>query len=350
MSGCKAPEPKLVAPQKVIAMQVGNVRGQASRTFPGQASAEHESNLSFRVSGQLESRPAKVGDRVKAGQTLARLDQRDFVNRLNEAKGNLARAEAAQFDAKAKLERAKGAHKRMAGAISEQALDTAEANWLASKATVVAARSTVALAQAQLDYTVIQAPFDGEVVATYAEEFETLVAKQPILRLVNRDTIEFKVDVPESLIGHVDRVEQIMVNFDVKPGITFPAKLKKVGREATVGTRTYPVTLQLENTQDFDLLPGMAGNASLKVNLNPADNPEFEVPATSLFTDASGSESFVWVLQNDQLQKRSVELGLPSADGARIKKGVRSGEWIVTAGVHSLDEGQSVVAVERTAK
>ena len=91
---CEKEVPKKEVVRPVRAMKVGDATGFVNRFFPGQAKATREVELSFRVPGPLILRPIDVGDEVKQGQVLARIDPRDYEVRLRNAQSQLARAKA----------------------------------------------------------------------------------------------------------------------------------------------------------------------------------------------------------------------------------------------------------------
>jgi len=351
LSGCgEAPEKE--KPAKLVkAVRIGDLDLLSQRAFPGRAEAAQEATLSFRVSGQLETRPVAVGDKVAEGTVLGTLDSADLRNALNFARGEMAKAQAAREDTEADYARVLKVQKEDPGAISQKSVDRAKAAKSAARASTDSARSAVSLAQDRLSYAVLKAPFSGEIVATYVEAHETLVAKQPVVRLLNQGVIEFKVDVPESLIGYARQVTSATVRFDIQPDVDIQATIKEVSREASSGTRTYPVTLALQATDKFEVLPGMAGKAFIQAELpESAVETGIEIPAPAFFSEGDKSKSFVWVVVDNKLQKRQVEVGLPSDYGVRIQSGLQPGELIVVAGVHSLSEGQSVRVIDATEK
>jgi RND family efflux transporter MFP subunit len=350
LQSCSEPPVKEPLAKPVRAIRIGDLERLSKRAFPGRAEAAQEATLSFRVNGQLLTRPVDVGDKIKKGSMLAQLDPADYRNAWRVARGELAKAEAALEDATADYARAISVQKEDPGAISQQAVDRAKATRSVMQAATDGARSAVNLAQDRLGYTSLKAPFSGEVVATYVEAFETVIAKQPVIRLVNRDTIEFKIDVPETLIGYSRQVVSATVRFDVQPDIPIAATIKEIGREASRSTRTYPVTLKLQPTDKFEILPGMAGSASIQAKL-PEDAAQMgtEIPAAALFSSGDKNQNFVWIIADGKLQKRQVTVGLPSDYGVHVKGGLNTGEWIVVAGVHSLREGQSVRVLDVTA-
>ena len=188
-------------------------------------------------------------------------------------------------------------------------------------------------------------PFSGVVVETYVENFETVIAKQPVLRLLDPTSIEFVISVPENKISHAPYVDKIVVTFDALPGVEIPASIKEIGREASQATRTYPVTLVMAQPDDAEILPGMAGSAKIWAKL-PEDAKEtgMQLPATAIFALEDPKKSYVWVIDETSktLKSREVETGQLTHYGILIRSGLSAGEWVVVKGVHSVHEGQVV--------
>ena len=345
VSSC-APEPTAERPTPLVqAIRVADAEALTERAFPGRARAGQEVNLSFRVTGPLIELPASVGDEVKAGDVVARIDPQDYMSALGTATGQLERAQAGARRAEADFQRIENVYKEDPGATSQTARDLARSARDSSRATVKSLNSAVTTAQDKVNYTSLRAPFSGQVVATYVENFETVVAKQPILRLLDPASIEFVISVPENLINYAPYVENIVVTFDAMPGVKVPAKIKEIGREASQATRTYPVTLVMAQPDGAEILPGMAGSAKVSSHL-PEDVKEagLQIPATAVFAREDPSKSYVWVIDeaNKTLKSREVGTGQLTQRGVLIRSGIKPGEWVVVKGVHSVAEGQTV--------
>lgn len=343
LSGC-TDEPPVKQPPLVFAMHIVDASSLTEGSYPGRARAGQEVNLSFRVSGPLIDLPIQVGDVVKAGDVVARMDPQDYVNALGTANGQLQRAQAKAKRAEADYKRIQNVYKEDPGATSEAAIDLTRATRDSSRATVNSLASAVNAAQDKVNYTSLKAPFSGEVVATYVENFETVIAKQPIMRLLDPSSIEFVISVPENAIGYAPYVENIVISFDALAGVEVPATIKEISREASAATRTYPVTLVMSQPKDVEILPGMAGSARIAARLpEEAKQVGIQVPATAIFSLEDPSKSYVWVIDDaNTLKSREVETGRLSERGVLIRSGLNPGEQIVTKGVHSVKEGQTV--------
>ena len=138
----------------------------------------------------------------------------------------------------------------------------------------------------------------------------------------------------------------MFVRFDTFPDREIPAKIKEIGKEASQTTRTYPVTLIMDQPKDMKILPGMAGKTVRAEGGLPddANNAGIEVPVSATFSPDETDKAYLWVIdeQTKTVSRREVKTGKLTDRGIMITNGLISGEWIATAGVHYLREGQQV--------
>jgi RND family efflux transporter MFP subunit len=350
ISGCSKEEPpKKEVVRSIKAMQVGGPEALTGRTFPGGARASQEADLSFRVNGTLSQFPVKVGDEVQEGQLLVRLDPRDYEVNLRNTQGQLDRARAALKLAQRNYTRVVKIRDKDPGAISEAMIDLKLGDRDSAKAQVTSLEAQVATAKDALSYTYLKAPFSGTVVETFVENYEDVNAKQPIVRVVDTSRIEFVVNIPENLISYAPKVKKVYVRFDSFPDHEISGVIKEIGKEASRTTRTYPVTLIMDQPDDIKILPGMAGQARGELESGVVvGNEGIMVPISAVFATDTEKQSFVWVIdeKSGQVTLREVKAGEPSDQGIMIDEGLKSGEWIATAGVHSLREGQKVRIIQ----
>lgn len=328
--GGEPPSHEIVRP--VRAMQIAAAGALQERWFPGRAKATQEANLAFEVPGRLVQRPVLVGDRVKKGQLLAKLDPRDFQNALDQATAAAARARAFRdrVDEAAKT-----------GAVSRQEVDDAEA-------ALRVAQAEVQIRRKALEDSELFAPFDGTISAILVENFENVLAKQAIMRVLDTSRIEMEVNIPETLISDVLFVRDVRVQYDAFPGRHFPAKIKEVSDEASEATRTFAVNLIMDQPEDVQILPGMAGRATGRVELpGGIEDAGFEVSASAVFSP-DNEKTYVWLVEPGAgtVSRRQVEVVRVTPRGL-IVKGVKPGEWVAIAGANVLQEGQKVRLLER---
>ncbi len=394
-AGCGSGTEDSEVPRPVRAVKVADVVGLRSRTFPGRAEAVDEVDLSFRVSGQVIKLPVRVGDRVAEGDLLAALDPIDYRTALDLARGNLMRAQAelAAMEAGARpeeilqlqaglseagssLERAEAEHQRNVtlrerGAISQSEFDLSRTmrdraaaqvktaqealrigqvgarkeDLMAKQGEIKALQAMVTDAENRLSFTSLMAPFEGGVAARFVDNFQTVQAQQPTLRLLNTASIRIVVQVPESAISLAPLVEKVTCWFDAFPDREFEGRVFEIGTEATRTTRTFPVTALIDQPEDVKILPGMAGSVQAILDDSISiDQHQLTVPIGAVFTPDTQRQSYVWLVDepSQTVNRRSVKTGAITSLGLTILEGIQPGDWVVTAGVHSLREGQRV--------
>ena len=343
LSGCQeeAPVEEIIRPVK--ALKVADVDTFENEKYNGIAKATQEVDLSFRVDGPMIERPVNVGDEVKEGQLVARIDPRDYEVRLRNAQGQLVKARAVLTRAKADLDRLLRIQKQDPGAVSEALVDKARQNRDSAQADINSLVAEVDRTKDDLGYTYLKAPFTGIITQTYREAFENVRRKQPVVRLLDPSQIEMWVNVPESQISLAPYVDKIWVRFDAL-GREVPAEIKEIGTEASQTTRTFPVNLIMEQPANAKILPGMAGVARYTLNL-PEDvkESEFLIPVTAVLTDPEKQKSYVWLIDESAMTitRHEVTPGKLTGRGLRVK-GLQPGQWIAVAGVELLREGQKV--------
>ena len=354
--GCQEEMPPKDVTRMVRAVQVSDPAEFTKRWFPGQAKATKEVELSFRVAGPLIERPINVGDEVPKGQKLARIDPRDFDAELRRVQGQLEQEQAVLKRAEADYERVARIKKQDRGAVSQAMIDRARQRVASSVANIRSLQAAVANAKNFLSYTYLTAPFDGIITATYVDNYQYVRVRQPIARLIDHSQIEMIIYIPEDLIHNADYLKAagkvFIVRFDPFADRKIEAEIKEIGKEPSKTTRTYPVTLIMDQPEDIKILPGMAGKAKRGIAVpDMKGQSDIIIPETALFSPGDSDTSYVWVIddQAKTVSKRKVTTGTLLDTGVAITDGLKPGEWIATAGVHYLKEGQPVRILAQTA-
>ncbi len=393
--GCQSSvdEPDPVRP--VRSVKLADWESFQARWYPGRAEPVDEVDLSFRVSGPLIALPVRVGSTVQAGELLAAIDPTDYRIALDRAKASLQRAEAEMLvmergarpeeiaqlkaglaEAEAGSTQATAEHERniglrKQGAVSQAEFDLSlarrdraaaqvavaqealrigeqgarEEDRMAKRADIGALTAAVQDAENRLSYTSLLAPFDSEVAARFVDNFQTVQAQQPVLRLFSTSEVKIVVQVPESAISYADQVESMICRFDAFPDRSFTGEVFEIGREASRTTRTFPVTVLVKQSEGARILPGMAASVQPVLKESAAiERKNLTLPVAAVFTPDADKQSCVWVIDEVEgtVSRREVELGQLTLLGIVVTSGVEPGDRIVTAGVHSLREGQQV--------
>lgn len=332
-----------VAPRPVLAVQVGTTDYIGQRNFPGRARAAREVSLAFRVAGTMSQRDVNVGDFVEEGDVVAVLDPQPFQADVAQLEADL---EAAQADFIARRDQYGRVQKLVEnGTYSEARGDASRAERDTAAARVSSVSSALERAELDLSYTLLRAPYPGRVVAVYAEDFEEVAAQKPILRLLDSSSVEMVIDIPETMISLVSMVEELSVRFDAFPDIELSGTISEVGSEASQTTRTYPVTVVMKQAVNATILPGMSGRARASKLKEASLSSGVVVPETALRPlEAGGDQMAVWVIDetSNTVALTPVEVGQVLSVGIEVTDGLSDGDWVVTAGTHSLNADQEV--------
>jgi RND family efflux transporter MFP subunit len=351
LAACERGAPVTEDPVRPVrAIKVGEAGPLADRSFPGRARAHNEADLSFRVAGPLIVLPSDiVGREYKEGEVISRIDPRDYEVKVADINAQLARARASAKRAASDYKRELNIFKKDPGATSQTALDRRSAQRDQTAADEKSLLASQDAAQDQLEYTYLKAPFAGKVVQQYVQNFEDVRAKQAIVRLLDTSRIEMVVNIPENMISNAPYVTNIRVRFDAFKERVLPAVIKEIGAEASRTTRTYPVTLLMDQPEDIKILPGMAGRAT--ADQETAEDRKLHgitVPISAIFSPEDNGSSYAWVFdeQATTVSRREVTTGELTDYGVRVREGLEPGQWVVTAGVSYLKEGQTVKLLE----
>lgn len=337
LTGCtEAPPKEKSTIQSVKVFHVPGAEDVAQRSFPGIVEASEKADLSFLVAGQIIEFSLKEGEPVKKGQLIARLDSTDYEIAVEEAKSRDEQAQA-QLERTTKL-------------LAKQFASQKEYD--ARKTAAIVAQSKLKLAQQNVKYTKLFASFSGEIAKKYVENFQNVLAKKPVVKIQNREIIDIKVQIPESLVIRSDRVKNgvFEAEFETAPGSRYAAKVKEVSTQANPETQTYNVTFTLPNPKDLNVLPGMTAIIHTQFQLAKGKEEKiFTIPISAVFSDKKGT-SYVWVIRPSihTLKKQEVKVSRLSGEGAVITVGLSPGQDIVAAGAEFVKEDMKVKPFEKS--
>ena len=284
----------------------------------------------------------RVGDRVRAGQLIARLDAVDYELQVRETEAALSQAQAQARNADADLRRFRGLYEN--DNASRADLDGAIARAASAAAQVDSVSKRLERSHRQVDYTRLTAPVAGAIAEVPAEVNENVSPGQPVAVLTSGATApEVEVAVPEGLIREIQQDAVAAVLFDAIPGRRFQGIVTEVGVTATATGTTFPVTVDLPDAEG-EVRPGMAAEVTFTL---PEDGrgQRFVVPSTAVAEDREGRFVFVAEPTGDGLavvRRQAVVVGTFAADGLEVLDGLSDGDRVVTAGVSRIQDGANV--------
>jgi RND family efflux transporter MFP subunit len=339
--GCGSqPEPEEVV--RPVRYEVVYASGaNRERTFSGVSRSSTETELSFRVAGTIQELPIKVGDTVRRGDLIARLDPQDYELQVDEANAGVVRAEAEARNARANYNRIRALYE--AQNASRTDLDQARTASESADAALVSARKRLELVRLQLGYTRINAPADGRIAAVPVTLNENVGVGQLVAILESGARAEIEVGIPGVLISQVNTGDETVARFDALPGRPFTAVVTKIGVARVGGATTFPVTVELQESS-APVRSGMAAEVTFRFASGQQQGRIF-VPSVAVGEDRAGR--FVYVVESQGeaygiVHRREVTVGSLVDEGLEIVSGLAEGDSVVTAGVSRIRDDQKV--------
>ncbi len=270
----------------VVAQPVAFEPRTANRSFVGTVRPRVESDLGFRIAGKVAERMVTTGDRVTAGQPLARLDAADLALQREQAEAEVAAARASLAQAEAE-DRRIGALRRE-GWSTASAFDRQRAAVEEARARLNRSERALSLAANNLDYAVLRADADGVITATSVEPGQVVSPGLPAMRLARAGSHEAVVAIPEAMIERVRRADA-SVSLWSGQGRSFPASLRELSPSADAQTRTYLARFAMR-----DAPPGLEFGLTATVTISDRESEQVaRLPLSAVYNDGQGPSLFV---------------------------------------------------------
>jgi RND family efflux transporter MFP subunit len=342
LAGCSKQEVAAPAPRAVIAQVVGAKAAASAHVYSGEVRARYENDLAFRVGGKVVVRLVDVGATVKKGQSLARLDPQDAQLGVESARSQLAAAQADHALAKTEVDRYRDLYGKKF--VSQAVLDGRETTFNTTKARLEQAQAQLATAHNQSSYTSLVAEADGIITTVNVEAGQVVTASQPVMRFARPEEKEVAISVPESRLGELRSAREILVAVLAAPDKPYLGRVREIAPNADPVTRTFAAKISVID-------PDAAVQLGMTANVVLGDRPGADamtIPLTAL-TQVDGKHA-VWVVDpnTSTVNLRPVAIGAYREDGVVVRDGLKSGEVVVTAGVHKLLAGETVRVVSET--
>jgi len=343
----------------------GGGAGAAGVVANGYVVARTQASVSAKLPGRLAYLGVSEGSHVVAGQLIARLDNADYTAAVGQAEANLAAERATLIEARAdrdelvrEARRAQDVHAQNAQLISQQGLDSADsraaqavARAEAESARVDAAASALGVARANLENTLIRAPFTGVVLTKDAEVGEVVapsvgggLTRGAVVTMADFATLEVEVDVNEAYIARIRAGEPARITLDAYPDTAFRGSVRLVVPTADRQKATVQVKVSIRD-HDPRILPEMGARVEFlepaHAGPGPAPRPRVSVPADAVHSD--GAETIVWLVKDGRLERRVVDAGPTSGGMREVRTGLAGGEVLVTGGLENPAAGMRVV-------
>jgi RND family efflux transporter MFP subunit len=364
ISGCRAHSSDAEIPAAPAVAVAAVQRGGISQllSVAGQFQPYQVVDVHAKVSGYVQRINVDIGDRVRAGQTLAVLEVPELnaqyrasqseelrsQDQITQAQHEVAQAKSLHSSLQANYDRLQQAAKEQPGLIAQQELDDAGAQADASQARIDAAQASLSASREQADtakadkervgalqsYTTVTAPLNGVVTWRYADTGALIqagtssdVQSLPLVKLSQSDLLRLRFPVPEDAVNYVHVGDAVQIRVDaLHRSIT--GKIVRFTRDVSLDTRTMQTEVDVPNA-DLSITPGMYANAYLQLAHKEGI---LTIPLSAIHGD--GRDATVLVLDaNNRIQSRDVQVGLRGSQLAEVSSGLNEGDRVV------LDDG-----------
>ena len=333
--GCSksvANDPRLQPPKTEVFK--AEAAGSISRTLTGIVEARVQSDLGFRVAGKILERSVNMGQRVRKGQVLMRLDALDLELAFAAQKANVEAARAKYVQTKA--DEARYVALVASGAVSHQEYDQARAAFDSAKSQLDAAEAQARVSNNSSEYAVLLADADGVIVRTLSEPGQVVAAGQAVIQLAHDGPREALINLPEGVRPDLGTVASARLYGQEQ---TYQAKLRELSAAADPASRTFAARYVLE---------GEAASAPLGSTVTigllakqTSGSQSVQLPVGAIHDRGSGPG--VWIVdEKSEVKFHSVTIASVGKEEVVVSGGVQAGEKVVALGAHLLHEGQVV--------
>ncbi len=331
LAGC-AEKKEVKKPESTVRVEeVKAADGDGVLQYPGRVVSSMDANLSFRVPGLLKRVLVGEGDRVRAGQLIAELDDADYRVQLQ--------ATEAEYDQiKADAERVIALYKE--GGTTASNYDKARYGLEQITAKLQNHRN-------QLAYTKLYAPRSGYIQKRFFNTNETVAAGMPVVGMLGDGALEVEISLPARIYVRREALRSFECTLDVLPGEVLPLELISILPNAN-SNQLYTVRLRLKDTMG-KVAPGMSAWVSIRVGA--IDTNRVVVPATALLNEQGQSFVYIYNEKNRKVRRTRVDVEKLHTDGTAVVTGnVEAGNQVVSSGVHHITDGEQVNLLEQVSK
>jgi RND family efflux transporter MFP subunit len=308
---------------------------QSGNTFAtGTVEPQFKTDLGFRVLGHVIARPVNVGDLVEEGQTVAAIDPIALVLQVQSATAEVARSQAHLTNTSAAEQRQRTLI--TTDATTKAILESAEQDRAAAQSSLVRAQANLTKAREQLGFAQIKSDFAGVVTAVGAEVGQVVSPGQTVVTVARPDIREAVVDIGADFPVPLRTGLPFTVSLQLDPRIHVEGLVREIAPQADPATRTRRVRITLNNPPETFRL----GTTVTATNTG-GQYSTLRVSASAIL--AKDGESFVWIVDPSASTVSLHKVAIAPGEGSiRVTGGLSAGARVVTAGIHSLKEGQQV--------
>lgn len=317
---------------KVEVMETGRSEGNSGLgrlEYSGSIVSDVAVNTSFQVSGTVLNIPVQIGDFVRKNQLIAQIDPTIYTSQYEQQR--------------AQEQLAKENFERISKVYSKGSI--AEIRMLEAKAQYEQAKAAAKMTYENVRHTKIYAPMDGYVSAKHMEAGDLAQPGQPVVEVENIQSVKAIIPIPDEEINALAKGDTATVRISALADMAIQGLVDEIAIRSNQGSPVYTAYVQLKN-EDKRIKPGMACTVEFK-NVTADKNgtePTLIIPSESIAVTEDGKH-FVYIAQNNQAERRYIEIGQLYDSGIAVEKGLEKGEKLIVSGYHKLTQGTPIEIV-----
>lgn len=303
----------------VVTAKVESRQLSLPKVYTGNLEGEKQANIVSQLAERIVDIPVKVGDYVKAGQVIVRLDKGGLTSQFYQSQSNLQNAQRNLDRTKALFE---------SGAVSRQALDLLQTAYDIAKANFNAARSAVE----------ITTPISGVVANVRLNIGDFTSPGTPIVTVATISELKLIMSIGEADMPYVSVGKNVKIYSELNPSITANGKITEIARSADPTTRTFQIKASFGNAKNSWFKPGMFAKAEMDLSTPAA---VAVIPREAVIYSDQGPK--VYVISQGKAESRNVKLGLQNDKFIEVTGGLKPEEVVATVGINNLKDGAPVI-------
>jgi RND family efflux transporter MFP subunit len=302
----------------------------------GTLHAIQQSMVRAKVAGEIVAVDVREGERVNAGQVLARIDDSEYAARVKDRRAALEAGRAQSTFAEST--RSKNAELLQKKFISSQAYDNAKSAASVASSQMQSLEAQLSLAEKALNDTVVRAPISGWLAERAVQRGDKASVDGKLFTIVDLSRLELEALVPANEVARVAVGQVFTTSVEGFAGKRFTGHVARIGAQAASGSRSITIYIEIANP-DAALKAGLFAQGTLSLGRSPA---RALVPITALHSESG--VNYVYAIDSNRIKRLPVEVGAQSeADGvADILKGLEAGMRVVAVNLGPLKDGANV--------
>jgi RND family efflux transporter MFP subunit len=317
----------------------------------GYVVAQRKAAVASKATGRLEWLGVEEGSRVRTGEIIARLENRDVLAATDQAIAGVSSAKADLADAEQNFRRMKELGGK--GYVAQSELDAADTRQKRAQAAVTGAEAALRSAQVAVEYALIRAPFDAVVLTKNADVGDIVTplgaaanAKASVVTIADMSSLQVEVDVSESNLARVKVGQPCEIQLDALPDSRFPGAVHMIVPTADRSKASVMVKVRFAE-RDPRVLPEMSARVAFLEREVTRDEESPRTAVSPSAVVARDGKQAVFIVKDDRAVETAVTLGGKIGDGIEVREGIKPGEKVVMNPPRKLKNGSKVKRKEK---